>query len=161
MSSFQLVGLPPEPFEPLFRLSTEQLAARGAHRVIARSKPGYPCRISLVDAEVGEELLLLPYEHQPENSPYRASGPIYVRRAAQQQMSPVGVVPECVRVRLMSIRAYDRAHMIVAANVCEGQEVAAEIERLFGDPAVRYIHLHNAKRGCFSCLVQRSGEMPA
>lgn len=156
MSSFQLVGLSPEPFDPLFHLSTEQLAARGVHRVIAQSKPGYPCRVSLVDAEAGEEMLLLPYEHQPANSPYKASGPIFVRRGARQQVSPVGEIPEYVRTRLMSVRAYDGADMMVAANVCEGQEVAAEIERLFADPEVRYIHLHNAKRGCFSCLVQRS-----
>src|SRR5438067_5301127 len=70
MSSFQLVGISPEPFEPLFSLPPEQLATRGIHRVIAQSKPGHPCRVSLVDAEVGEELLLLPYEHQPANSPY-------------------------------------------------------------------------------------------
>jgi hypothetical protein len=156
MSSFQLVGLSPERFNPLFDLSYEQLAARGVHRVTARSKPGYPCRVSLVDAEVGEELLLLPFEHQPANSPYRASGPIYVRRGAQQRISPAGVIPEYVSLRLISLRAYDKAHMIIAANVCEGREIAAEIDRLFDDPDVRYIHLHNAKRGCFSCLVQRA-----
>jgi hypothetical protein len=156
MSSFQLVGLSPAPFEPLFRLSDEQLAARDVHRVIAQSKPGYPCRVSLVDAEVGEELLLLPYEHQPAHSPYKASGPIYVRRGAQQRISPVGEIPEYVSLRLISLRAYDKAHMIVAANVCEGREIAAEIDHLFVDPDVRYIHLHNAKRGCFSCLVQRA-----
>jgi hypothetical protein len=156
MSSFQLVGLSPEPFEPLFHLTTEQLAARGAHRVIAQSKPGHPCRVSLVDAEVGEELLLLPYEHQAANSPYRASGPIYIRRGARQRVSEMGEVPEYVGIRLISARAYNRAHMIVAAEVCEGREVASEIERLFSDPEVRYIHLHNAKRGCFSCLVRRA-----
>jgi hypothetical protein len=156
MSTFQLVGISPEPFEPLFSLPTEQLATRGIQRVIAQSKPGHPCRVSLVDAEVGEELLLLPYEHQPANSPYKASGPIYVRRGAQQQILPVGKVPEYVSLRLMSVRAYDRTHMMVAANVCEGAAVAEEIERLFSDSEVLYIHLHNAKRGCFSCLVQRA-----
>ena len=156
MSSFQLVGLSSEPFEPLFNLPAGELATRGIHRVTAQSKPGHPCRVSLVDAEVGEELLLLPYEHQPANSPYRASGPIYVRRGAKQQILPVGNVPEYVSLRLMSVRAYDRTHMMVAANVCEGSAVAEEIDRLFADPGVRYIHLHNAKRGCFSCLVLRA-----
>lgn len=155
MSSFQLVGLPAEPFAPLFELSPEQLAARGARRVIAASKPGYPCRVSLVDAEVGEELLLLSYEHQPADSPYKASGPIYVRREARQRTLPAGEVPDYVCLRLMSVRAYDDAHMIVDASVCDGREVAAEIELLFGNPTVRYIQLHNAKRGCFFCLVRR------
>ena len=67
MNAFRLVGLAPEPFAPLFDLTDEQLVARGIRRVVADKKPGFPCRISLVDAEVGEELLLLPYRHQPEN----------------------------------------------------------------------------------------------
>ena len=156
MSSFQLVGLSPEPFEPLLRLSPEELADLGARRVTATVKPGFPCRISLSDAEPGDELLLLAHEHQPAHSPYRASGPIYVRVGAAQRTLEVGEIPEYVSVRQISLRAYDGSDMIVGAEVCDGTAVAAEIERLFDNPLVRYIHLHNAKRGCFSCLVRRA-----
>ena len=159
MPSFQLIGLPSEPFVPLFDLSERELAARAMRRVIATTKPGFPCRVSLVDAEVGEELLLLPFEHQPASSPYRASGPIYVRRGARQRTLPPGEIPDYVRLRLMSLRAYDDGHMIVDASVCEGRDVAAEIDRLFGNAVVRYLHLHNAKRGCFSCLVRPSRDV--
>ena len=100
-------------------------------------------------------LLLLPFEHQPGHSPYRASGPIYVKVGARQRILAVGEVPESVRLRQISLRAYDAEHMIVDAEVCDGESVAAQIERLLADPAVRYLHLHNAKRGCFSCLVRR------
>jgi len=155
MSSFQLVGLPHQPFEQLFDLSDRELAEVSAVRVTAGEKPGFPCRISLADAEVGEELLLLPFSHQPANSPYKASGPIYVRRRVRQRILEAGEIPDCVRLRLMSLRAYDDRHMIVSAAVCEGREVAAEIERHFNDEQVRYIHLHNARRGCYSCLVRR------
>ena len=155
MSSFQIVGLSPAPFEPLFGLSSEALAARGIRRVRAGASPGFPCRVSLAEADPGDELLLLPFEHQPENSPYRASGPIYVKVGARQRTLGVGEVPESVRRRQISLRAYDAGHMIVDAEVCDGESVAAEIERLFADPLVRYLHLHNAKRGCFSCLVRR------
>ena len=158
MSSFQLVGLSRAPFEPLFSLSDAELAALGARRVVAGAGSGYPCRISLKHAEPGEELLLLPYEHQPENSPYRASGPIYVRVAASQRTLPVGEVPEYVRLRQISVRAYDAQHMMIDAEVCAGDAVAGEIERQFADPEVSYIHLHHAQRGCFSCLVRRVPE---
>lgn len=156
MASFQLVGLPAEPFAELFELSDADLVALHAQRVVATAQPGYPCRVSLVDADVGDELLLLTFPHQPAASPYNASGPIYVRKDARQRRVEAGVVPEYVRSRLMSARAYDRAHMIVDASVCEGSEVALEIERLFGDDRVAYIHLHNARRGCFSCRVDRA-----
>ena len=155
MPSFQLIGLPAEPFEPLFELSDSQLAELGAKRVVASEHPGYPCRISLLDAEVGEELLLLTYTHHRVASPYQASGPIYVRRGATQRILQVGEIPDYVRRRLISARAYDSAHMMVAAEVCEGTDVGSHIERLLLDQRVEYIHLHNAKRGCFSCLASR------
>ena len=154
--SFQLLGIDHEPFEPLFLLSDEQLKEQGAVRRIATESPGYPCRISLEDASVGEELLLLPYVHQPAASPYRASGPIFVRRGAKQCRLGAGEVPSYVTSRLMSVRAYDAAHMIIAAGVCEGTLAAREIEKYFSNDQVAYIHLHNAKQGCFSCQVIRA-----
>lgn len=155
MVSFQLVGLPAEPFADLFDLADADLAAYHAQRVVATAQPGYPCRVSLTDAEVGDELLLLPYAHQPAGSPYNASGPIYVRKGARQRSLEAGVVPDYVRLRLMSARAYDAAHMIIDAAVCDGTNAASEIERMFGNEAVAYIHLHNAKRGCYSCRADR------
>ena len=156
MQSFQLVGISPDPFQSLFALADSELVRLHARRVVATKKPGFPCRVSLVDAEVGEELLLLPHTHQPAASPYQASGPIFVRKGAKQCSPQVNEVPDYVSLRLMSLRAYDSAHMIVDADVCEGRSVGPAIKRLFGDARVRYIHLHNAKRGCFSCLVTRA-----
>ena len=122
---------------------------------IAANRPGYPCRISLEDAEIGEELLLLPYQHQSASTPYAASGPIYVRKSVAQRNANVGEVPEYVSARQISVRGYSSEHMIIEAEVCNGKDVAEEIVNQFRDDAVQYIQLHNAKRGCFSCLVQR------
>ena len=155
MSSFRLIGLAAETFEPFFSLGADELAALGARRVVADESPGFPCRVSLVDAEVGDELLLLPFEHLATRSPYRASGPVFVRAGARRAMLAPGVVPPYVTRRLMSVRAYDAADMMVAAEVCDGADVPATLERLLADPAVAFIDLHNAKRGCFSCRVER------
>jgi Protein of unknown function (DUF1203) len=156
MTSFQLSGLPAEPFAELFELADADLAAFHARRVVATAQPGFPCRVSLKDAAVGDEMLLLTWPHQAGDSPYKASGPICVRKGARQCTLEAGVVPGYVRSRLMSARAYDAAHMIVDAAVCEGSVVEAELRRLFGNDEVAYIHLHNAKRGCFSCRVDRA-----
>jgi hypothetical protein len=155
MTSFQLVGLPFEPFSPLFALSDAELLARNVRRVFATTKPGYPCRVSLADAEIGDELLLLPFEHQPASSPYKSSGPIFVRKAAVQARVEPGVVPDYVRARLISVRAYDSQHLMSDALVCAGSDAAAAIQKMFGRDDVAYIHLHNANRGCFSCAVNR------
>jgi uncharacterized protein DUF1203 len=155
MPSFQLVGLPAERFASLFELSDAELSRIDARRVIADSKPGFPCRVSLRDAEIGEELLLLPFEHQPAASPYRASGPIFVRKVAAQAAMEPGVVPDYVRTRLMSVRLYDAAHQMIDATVCAGIEAGRIIESMFSRADAGYIHLHNANRGCFSCEVRR------
>jgi hypothetical protein len=159
MDNFRLVGLASEAFSDLFALSDAELAARNARRVFAATKPGYPCRVSLADADFGEELLLLPFEHQAAASPYRSSGPIFVRRSAVTARLEPGVVPDYVRSRLMSARAYDNAHLMIDALVCEGNGAADAIRSLFAQESVAYIQLHNAKRGCFSCSVERVREI--
>jgi hypothetical protein len=112
--------------------------------------------VSLSDADIGDELLLLPFEHQAANSPYRSSGPILVRKAAAPADLDAGVVPDSVRTRLMSVRAYDSAHIMTDALVCDGIGAGAAIQAMFAREEVAYIHLHNANRGCFSCAVVRA-----
>lgn len=155
MNSFQLIGLPFERFAPLFALPDSALRERNARRVVATSNPGFPCRVSLADAEIGEELLLLPFEHQAADSPYRSSGPIFVRKTAVQAAIEPGTIPDYVRLRSISVRAYDSSHLMTDATVCDGGEAASAIQAMFSCGEVAYIHLHNAKRGCFSCAVHR------
>lgn len=66
-----------------------------------------------------------------------------------------GEIPEYVRSRLMSVRVYDSAHCMIDAAVCEGREARSAILTLFENVGARYIHLHNAKQGCYSCAVNR------
>jgi len=153
---FRLVGIDHAIFEHLFELSDEHLRAKNAVRRFATAGHGFPCRVSLEDAREGEELLLLPYCHHPVDSPYRASGPIYVRRGATQRRLAPGEVPKYVTSRLISVRAYGVDQMMVAATVCDGPQVADEIAARFANRDVAYVHLHNAKQGCFSCLVVRA-----
>lgn len=156
MSSFQLHGLPAAPFRPLFELRDAALARRRMRRVVAEAYPGYPCRVSLIDAQIGEELLLLPFEHLGADSPWRASGPIFVRRDAAEATLPPGVLPASVRERLISVRAYDASHSMQNAEVCEGESIAALLEALLASPRIDYLHLHNARPGCYSCRVTRA-----
>ena len=66
---FRISGLSVAPFAPLFGLSDAELAARNAVRRVCDAKPGFPCRVSLMDAEPGERVLLLHHEHQPAAPP--------------------------------------------------------------------------------------------
>jgi hypothetical protein len=158
---FRITGLPPEPFQPLFGLSDAELAARGVRRCVADRTPGFPDRIEMRDAEPGETVLLLNHVCQPADTPYRATHAIFVREGARQAFDAVDQVPEVMRVRLLSLRAYDAEGMMLDADVVEGAEVEPVIERLFANPAVSYIHAHNARRGCYSGRIDRVPQMPS
>jgi len=153
---FRITGLSPEPFKPVFQLDADALSAIGAQRVFADDASGYPCRVSLAHALPGEELILMSYQHQPGHSPYRAAGPVFARKSALNAFDAVNVVPEPVRVRLLSVRAYDGDDMIVEAEVVEGNVIEALIERYFERDDVAYLHLHYARRGCYACRVDRA-----
>lgn len=156
MADFQLSGIDPQPLRPLFELDEAALAAHGAIRCIASSETGFPCRISLRDAAAGEELLLLPYWHQPAASPYRASGPVFIRRDAEPARLAVNEVPPYVRRRLISVRAYNAGDRIVAAEVLDGERVGDWLASRLDDHLVAYVHLHNARYGCYSCRADRA-----
>ncbi len=82
---------------------------------------------------------------------------MFVRRGARRAVLPAGEIPPYVTRRVMSVRAYDADDLMVDADVCEGANVREVLERFVADESVAFIHLHNAKRGCFSCRVERAG----
>ncbi len=154
---FRITGLSPQPFQSLFALTDAALADLGATRCFADdSSPGFPCRVSVAHALAGEELILLSYEHQGAHSPYRASGPIFVRKSATAAFAATNAIPDPVRVRLLSVRAYDAQDLIVDAEVVDGSEIEGLIERFFAQKDVAYLHIHYARRGCYACRVDRA-----
>ncbi|MGZ8515778.1 MAG: DUF1203 domain-containing protein, partial [Chitinophagaceae bacterium] len=93
MNIFQIKSLTDIEFADLFDLSDQELENMGAARIIVDKKQAFPCRVSLEDAEPGEEVILLSYEHHKTNSPYRSSGPIYIRKNAITAIPGVNEIP--------------------------------------------------------------------
>lgn len=153
---FRIRGLDPALFQPLFGLPDDELAARGARRERADAKPGYPDRIALTDADPGETLLLVNYLHQDSATPYRASHAVFVREGEVERYDRVNEVPESLRSRVLSVRAFDSGDMMVEADLSPGREVEALIDAYLGRADVAYLDVHYAKRGCFACRVTRA-----
>lgn len=153
--NYRVTGLRPETFGPLFQRTDEELAALGAKRVIADEPNAFPCRVSLVDAAVGEELLLLPHRHHAGPSPYQSSGPIYVRRNAAAPYDAVNAIPPMQLRRLCSVRAYDVSGDLAVADVVPGIDLDATVRRFFERADVNEVHVHNARPGCFAFRVGR------
>jgi hypothetical protein len=150
---FRISGLPAEPFRHLFALSDAALKRHGAVRRVAENS-GYPCRISLTDAKAGDEVILVNYEHQDADTPYRSRHAVYVRKG-ERRYDAVGEIPEQLRKRLLSVRAFDQNGMMVDADVIEGRLLEEMIGRFFANDAVAYIHLHYARPGCYAARVDR------
>jgi len=156
--TFQIHALPPDDFAVLFALSDTQLADIGALRVVADAPGAFPCRVSLADADVGDELVLTNFSHLDERSPYRASHAIYVRKGVAQATPIPGEVPAVLAARLLSVRAFGRDHMMTTADVVDGCDLADSLRGVFADPAVDYVHIHNAKQGCFAAKATRADQ---
>jgi len=152
---FQISALRRDDFENLLSLDDEALARQGAKRSIADRTPGFPCRVSLQDAEPGEPVILVPFCHQSAASPYRASGPIYIRQAAQTAVIPPDTVPALLRTRLLSVRAYNDNHLMTSADVIAGDDLEPLLTRTLAGDDVSYVHIHFARPGCYACRVDR------
>ena len=154
--AFRMTGLSPEPFLPLYGLSDAQLAEHGARRYRVDRVPGFPDRVEMRDAAIGETVLLINHTHQSADTPYRASHAIFVREGAERAYDEVDVVAPALRPRLLSLRAFDASHLMIDADVVEGVDVEALIERLFANPEAAYVHAHYAKRGCYAGRIERA-----
>jgi hypothetical protein len=153
--SFRITGLAAGQFEHLFGLPDDDLARRNARRCIADAPGAFPDRIELRHAAPGESLLLVNHTHQPADNPYRAAHAVFVLEGARTAFDRVGVVPEVLRPRVLSLRAFDASHLMVDADLVDGREVESLIQRLLADPQVAYVHAHYARRGCYACRIDR------
>ena len=124
----------------------------GAIRVRVDKPNAFPCRRCLQDGEVGEVMVLCSYDPFEGASPYSGPGPIYVH---DRDCAPFDgdAIPDQLTRRLLSVRAYDERHMLVDADVVEGAALEDAAERLLRDAS--YLHVHNARPGCFAARIDR------
>ena len=155
--SFQISSLPSSQFSHLFGKSEDELRAAGVVVKTADAKPGFPCRVTLRDAEPGERMLLLNYEHQNADTPYRSSHAIFVIDGAKEPHLQPGEVPEQLRSRLLSVRAFSADGIMLDANVVDGAGAANLFERMLKNRKAAYLHVHFAKFGCYAARVDRAG----
>ena len=102
--TYRITGLDPEPFRPLFALSDQELEIRGMRRMVVTDR-GFPCRVSLVDRPLGEQVILLNHVSHDTANPYRASHAIFVADAEQAEF--VDEVPPVFAPRVLSMRVFD------------------------------------------------------
>ena len=154
--AFRITGLDPREFTHLAPLTDEALARHRAVRRICDANPGFPCRVSLEDAQPGEAVLLLNYEHLPVETPYRSRHAIFVREAARRPYDATNAMAPALAGRLLALRAFDAQGSMVDAEIVEGAHAPGLIGKFFGDARVAYLHAHFARRGCFAARIDRA-----
>ncbi|WP_242138225.1 DUF1203 domain-containing protein [Sphingomonas sp. TREG-RG-20F-R18-01] len=154
--AFRVLGLDPGLFANFIGRTDAELAARGARRCRVDTYPGFPDRIAVRDLAIGETAILLNYEHQPADTPYRSRHAIFVGETAREALDVVDTIPDALYRRPISLRAFDDVGDMRAAELCAGEALIPGIERLFADPGVAYLHAHYALRGCYAARIVRS-----
>ena len=154
--NYRVRGLDGSRFDFLYGLSDEDLARHGARRHAVDLRPGFPDRIEMRDAAPGETVLLLNYAQQPAANPYQSRHAIFVREGALAPYDGLNTVPEVMRIRPISLRAFDADHEMVDADLVDGDHLEGLIVRFLAHDAVAYLHAHYAKRGCYAARIERA-----
>lgn len=156
--TYRIEGLNPANFAHLFALTDAQLSACNARRVTAAADRGFPCRVTLEDARKGESLILLNHTSHNVPTPYRSTYAIYVREQAAAPASFVDETPPVFEGRPLALRCFDAGGMLRDARLAMPGEADAAIRAVFENPAIAYIHAHNAAHGCFAARIDRNPE---
>jgi len=117
-----------------------------------------PCRHCLSEAEVGAPVLLGSYHFGKPHGVYWTPSPIFVHDEPCERFDQPDFVPDIVRHRLVSVRAYDADDMCLydLGDVSEGTEVERLLDRALTDTRTDYVNIHTARPGCFLCRVERA-----
>ncbi len=154
--TYRITGIDPAPYRQLYGLSDEELSEHAVVRMTVTTRPGFPCRVSLTDRDVGNSVLLLNHVSHDVANPYRASHAIFVTEGAEAAAEYVDEVPPVLDTRVLSLRGFDADGMMAGAVLAQPGEADAGIRKLFEDAAIVTIHAHNATRGCFAAKIERS-----
>ncbi|HYW17016.1 MAG TPA: DUF1203 domain-containing protein [Allosphingosinicella sp.] len=153
--TYKIEGLPRETYAALLGLDDRELAGRNARRVTAGSRPGFPCRVTLEDAEQGESVLLFNYVSHDVPTPFRSAYAVYVRESAAGSACYVDEPPPVFMGRALGLRGFDAEGMLRGALLALPGEADSKIRALFERPEIETIHAHNAAAGCFAAKIVR------
>jgi Protein of unknown function (DUF1203) len=151
--TFQIIALPTEVAERARRAT--EADATDHTLVLVDSPTDYPCRHCLRFAKPGERLILFPYAAIPAGRPYSETGPIFVHADACERYSATREYPHDLRKGRV-FRAYNATYDMIDAEVANGSEPEAIVEKLLQNPKTQFVDARSVTRGCFTFRIQRA-----
>jgi hypothetical protein len=152
-STFRIVPLSTEVAERARRAAE---AGAANHAVVTADSPtGYPCRHCLRFAKAGERLILFPHESIPACHPYSETGPIFVHAEPCERYRATHEYPDDLRGG-RAFRAYNARYDMIDAEVANGSEPEAIVEKLLQNPETAFVDARSVTRGCYTFRIQRA-----
>ena len=143
---------------PIDATEANRLREKATVIKVADTSPGYPCRQCLLDADIGEELVLVSFDPFTSDSPYRSASPIFLHKNQCSEPRLDKISDQQLRRRL-SIRAFDSTEMMSDAQVIDGEDLESVALRLFESTDVAFLHVHNASPGCWALRIERTNSI--
>jgi hypothetical protein len=150
-SSYKIVPLPTEIAEAARH--AVQTGARDHALITAVSPSGFPCRHCLHWAKPGERVIVFSYAAIPPGRPYSESGPIFVHAEACERYRATDEYPADFRKGRV-FRAYNTNHDMIDAEVANGSEPEAVVEKLLENPETAFVDARSVSRGCFTFRIE-------
>jgi uncharacterized protein DUF1203 len=151
-SNFRVVPLRTDVAE-----AARRAAASSApdHRVVTvDSLKGYPCRHCLRWAKPDERVILFPFAAIPSGHPYAESGPVFVHEESCERYASTTDFPADFRNGRV-FRAYTSNYDMIDAEVVNGSEPEAVVEKLLQSPETAFVDARSVTRGCFTFRMER------
>jgi hypothetical protein len=150
--NFQIVPLATEVAEAARRAAAAGAPDHGV--VIADSPAAFPCRHCLRWAQPGELVILFPYAAIPSGHPYSESGPIFVHADPCERYRRTCEYPSSFRNGRV-FRAYNANYDMIDAEVANGSEPEAVVEKFLQNPETAFVHVRSVTHGCYTFGVER------
>jgi Protein of unknown function (DUF1203) len=151
-SKFRIVPLPTDVADAARQSAT---AGKPDHAILIADTPGgYPCRHCLRLEKPGERVVLFPYAAIPPGCPYSETGPIFVHAEPCQRYNMTNEYPAELRNGRV-FRAYNSQFDMIDAQVANGSQPEAVIEKLLQKPETAFVDARSATRGCYTFRIER------
>ena len=116
-----------------------------------------PCRLCLRRIRPGEERrILFTYNSGAISDPYPSPGPIFIHEDECSAFEQDSIFPEDLKKLSLTLEGFGAGRWLVAREQPDADEIEKAIDRIFRNPAARYIQVYSAKAGCFIAHVERT-----
>jgi hypothetical protein len=155
MSSFEIASIPTEIAESVRKTGKAPKYGFPTHKETATGRA--PCRHCLRLVRVNEEeLILFTYDPFEVLGMPPLPGPVYIHAQSCERRVGANSIPEEYRGRLLTFAAYgDDRELVKEIRLANGNEDETA-EKLFANPAVKYIHVRSTDAGCYLFRLDRA-----